>query len=200
MKSALLEFIYPKEEGCVNCGEDTVYSICYRCKDSIKRDEGIESYGYHGGALAKIIRKFKLLKDFNCGRVLGEFLIEKIKEEKLYGYTLTYVPMSRASFKKRGFNQSEFLCERISLELDMDIKKSLKKIRKTKEQKSCTARERKVNVKNAFKALNNNVYGEKFLIIDDVMTTGSTLSECKNTLIKAGAKDVKVLTVSRSHI
>lgn len=200
IRNDILEFIYPWDGMCVNCGEETAYSLCYKCTDTIKKVDLIDSYGYHGGALSNIIRKFKMLRDFNCGRVLSELLIEKIIENDLIDYTLTYVPMSRASFKKRGFNQSKYLCEIISLELNMDMKKSLKKIKKTREQKSCSGKERKTNIKDAFKAVDKGILGEKFLIIDDVKTTGATLEECIKTLKNAGAIEVKGLTASRSQL
>lgn len=200
IKNFILDFMYPTEDLCVCCGEEAANKLCYRCRDNIKRTDRHESYGYHGGSISKMIIKFKMLRDFSCGNVLSGFLIEKIKEEELREYILTYVPMTRGSMRKRGFNQSEYMCKIIAFNLDMDMENTLKKIKKTKEQKSCTAQERRGNVKEAFKARNNKVLGKKFLIIDDVMTTGSTLEECKKTLLNSGAKEVKVLTVSRSHI
>ena len=74
----------------------------------------------------------------------------------------------------------------------------LKRIRATPSQGHLSAAQRQKNIQNAFRVDNSTlVNGKKILLIDDVITTGATVSECTKVLLKAGAERVDVLTVCR---
>ena len=74
-------------------------------------------------------------------------------------------------------------------------------MKKTKIQKTLSREERYENIKDAFKVVEEKqVYGRKFILIDDVITTGATLSECIKVLKKSGADEIKILTVAKSYI
>ena len=78
---------------------------------------------------------------------------------------------------------------------------SNEKVKKTKIQKTLSREERYENIKDAFKVVEEKqVYGRKFILIDDVITTGATLSECIKVLKKSGADEIKILTVAKSYI
>ncbi len=109
------------------------------------------------------------------------------------------VPLHYTRLLKRKYNQSALL----SLELNKLIKKevdlsSLVKHKKTKPQVQFSGKERIKNVKDAFMVKNpESIKGKRVVLIDDVMTTGSTLKECAKALKKAGAKSIDTLTVAR---
>jgi len=108
------------------------------------------------------------------------------------------VPLSKNALRERGFNQSLLMAKVISknlrIPLYMDL---LLKIKDTLPQVGLNAKERKKNLRGAFKA-RRKINSLRLLLLDDVMTTGATARECSKTLIKAGAKEVIVITLARA--
>lgn len=109
------------------------------------------------------------------------------------------VPLSYRRLFKRGYNQSAILAKMLSRQTGISIDLTgLKKCRHTKPQSLLLGNARLSNVKNAFQVVQNeHIKGKRILLIDDVMTTGATLSECTKVLLKAGALSVDTLTVAR---
>lgn len=203
----ILEIIYPRENYCIVCGDDDCFGICEVCKNSIKTikdscQEEIISYGYYGGVLKNLILKFKYKSNFTAGDILAEILEEYITKNINYKeYIITYIPLSKKSKKLRGFNQCEYIAKKISRDLSIDILEILVKDRETKEQKKLRKDERAENVKNAFKIKEGiTLKNYKIILIDDVTTTGATLKEGHNLLKKNGVKEIKLLTLAKSHI
>lgn len=101
------------------------------------------------------------------------------------------VPMSRKKERRRGYNQAELLAESVSRKLNLPYERLLKKVRENQNQHDLNREERKRNVEGVYAACcQERIKGRKILLIDDVVTTGSTLEECAQVLFEAGAKDV----------
>lgn len=203
----ILEVVYPRENYCIICNNEDCFGICTVCKNSIKNikdsyQEEIISYGYYGGALKDLILKFKYKSNFTAGDLLAEFLEEYlVKNIKYEEYILTYIPLSKKSRKIRGFNQCEYLARKISRDLSINILEILIKDKETKEQKTLRKDEREKNIKGAFSIKKGIELKDcKIILIDDVTTTGATLKEGQNLLKKYGAKEIKLLTLAKSHI
>ena len=109
------------------------------------------------------------------------------------------VPLSYLRLLKRRYNQSALLAKELSLLTGIEKNFSaLVKIKNTKPQSLLKSNARLKNVKGAYKVKHpQSIKGKKILLIDDVMTTGSTLNECAKTLLKAGALSVDTLTLAR---
>ncbi|PWX28400.1 ComF family protein, partial [Clostridium perfringens] len=125
----------------------------------------------------------------------------KIKESNLDVDFITYVPVAKDSLRKKEFNQCEYLSKELGKRLGIKSIETLKKRNKVKEQKSLSKEEREKNVKNAFKLKRyKNLEGKSIILLDDVMTTGSTLKACVRELKKI--KDIKIflLTIAKSNI
>lgn len=202
--SYLIDIIYPAEEKCIICDEDGFIGICPFCESKINKirsQDGILSYGYYGGILKDLILSFKYNKNFTAGRVISELLLTLINEEKIECDMICYVPMTKSSIKKRGFNQCEIIAKRISKKLNIPVSKALIKVKNTKEQKTLSKEERKNNIKDAFIIKENKeILNKRILLVDDVITTGTTLLECKKILEKSGAEKITILTIAKSHI
>ena len=123
--------------------------------------------------------------------------LEEIKEE----YDLIIpVPISKERLKEREFNQTEVLCNEIikSGKVRNDI---LSRIKDTPHQTGLSRENRESNLKDSFVVNDKKqIKGKKILIIDDIYTTGSTINECANVLIKNGAKSIIALCLARTPI
>lgn len=106
------------------------------------------------------------------------------------------VPLSKRKFKDRGFNQSKLISEHLfsnsRIQDNMILKNKL-----TKEQKTLSKNERLINLKNAFKLKNDNfiINKKKILLVDDVITTGSTISEIGKILKENGCEEVNAFSL-----
>lgn len=110
------------------------------------------------------------------------------------------VPLHFSRLLKRKYNQSGLLAQELSKQSGIKVDYySLKKIKKTKPQVAFLGRARNKNLKDAFQADSHKIKGQRILLIDDVMTTGSTLRECAKALLTAGAKSVDSLTIARVY-
>jgi competence protein ComFC len=110
------------------------------------------------------------------------------------------VPLYPTKQKKRGYNQAEILAKDLGKKFNIPVKNLLKRIRDTKAQVELKTKERKVNIKGAFSIIHNSEFminNSSIFLIDDVVTTGSTLLECANVLKRAGAKRVFGVTLAR---
>lgn len=205
LSNELLDLIYPREEKCIICQVDGFVGICDYCRSKIKNmnlyNKEVISYGFYGGILKKLILEFKYNKNFIAGEVLSEFIFEMINKNKIKPDIICYVPMTKNAIKKRGFNQCKFIATRVGYLLDVPISNCILKVRNTKEQKTLSKDERRINVEGAFKIKNNkDVFNKEVILIDDVITTGSTVNECKKILKINGTKRIIILTIAKSDI
>jgi ComF family protein len=108
------------------------------------------------------------------------------------------VPLHPARKRERGFNQAEVLARELSRFRGLSLGKALDRIRYTTTQTQFDRTERMENLKDAFRLRHGcNVQGLRMLLVDDVLTTGSTLSECASVLKQGGARSVYAVTVAR---
>lgn len=150
---------------------------------------------YQNETIKKITKFLKYNKWKTLIRIITPFIGEYLNNlnYNFSGFAALPIPLHPDRMKKRGFNQSEliaeFFCRKTGAILKTD---NLKRIKPTKTQAELkNAEERKANVKNCFE-LNNpeEIRNKNVLLIDDVFTTGSTISEAAETLKKAGANKI----------
>ncbi len=110
------------------------------------------------------------------------------------------VPLHTKKKRQRGFNQAEIIGQEIADVLEMEyVNDALVKNRSTPPQTSMTAEERKRNIRGVFSLKKKeDVKGRRVLLVDDVYTTGATLRECSQMLIRGGAREVRAFTLARA--
>lgn len=201
IEKSILTVLYPYKNKCIVCGCEDVEGLCTKCLKSITFCNKNElCVGYYKGALKELILSLKYKKDFQAGEILAGFLEEKVTKYK-EEYYLTYIPIDSKRLKDRGFNQCEYIAKELSITTGIKVLNTLKKIKETKIQKSLKREDRIENLKGAFEIINkNNIKGKKFILLDDVITTGATLKEGAKVLKKYGADEIKILTVAKSYI
>jgi competence protein ComFC len=109
------------------------------------------------------------------------------------------VPLSRQRMRERGYNQVGLVASPMASLADWTyLPQALQRIRETQSQVGMSAVERKQNVQDAFSANPRLVSGKRILIMDDVATTGATISSCAKALQDAGASLIYALTIARA--
>lgn len=174
------------------------YSIkCGECTSKEPPFSKVLSYGLYSGALAEAINLFKFSGLKRLAKPLGRLLIGMDIPEC---DGIVPVPLSTKGLRERGFNQTLLISKVLSRELRIPVYMDmLLKGKDTPPQIGLSAKERVKNLKNAFE-VHGKINNLKLLLLDDVMTTGATVRECSKKLVKAGAKDVIVITLARSSM
>lgn len=155
---------------------------------------------YQNRDVKKIIETFKYNFVSELKIPLGRTVIETIRKENLTEYfrefVIVPVPLHPRRYNWRGFNQAQLLADELSSILRIPVDNdTVTRFKFTKPQTKLTHDERKANIQNAF-ALNGLVADKKFLLVDDVVTTGSTLNEIARVLKHAQAKEVWAITAA----
>ena len=153
------------------------------------------NYGLYEGVLAEAINQLKFHGVKRLSKLLGR-LLQCLNLPKVGG--IIPVPLSIRGLRERGFNQSLLIARVLSKIMKASLLMYvLFKKKETPPQIGLSAKERLSNLKNAFE-VKGDIEGPRLLLVDDVMTTGATVTECSKELMKAGAKEVVVLTLAKS--
>ncbi len=149
-----------------------------------------------------MIHFFKFNKKKKLFKLLSETLLDKIDKNIFNGIDLIVpAPLSKKSLAEREYNQTELLARHISFKLKIPANNIVVKTRETERQSSLEREKRLGNLKGAFSIKDgfiSAVEGKNIVIVDDVYTTGSTINEIAKVLIKAGAKEVRAITIARA--
>lgn len=148
---------------------------------------------YNGIVKDSIIR-YKFYNRSSYYRTFGKILADRIRKTTKYNEfdMLISVPLHRNRERSRGYNQSLLISKVLSRELGLKEGSNLLiRVRDTGSQSALDRKGRVVNLKGAFRVCDEDaVRNRKILLVDDVMTTGSTIDECSRALKKAGAAKV----------
>ena len=202
---------------CVICGERLMspYVLseagegkCGLCRRLDPPYAKAVAYGSYSGGLRDLIHLLKYEQVRPAASVLGRMLSEGISSlEPLFGdgpVLVIPVPLYAGKLRQRGFNQSELIAKAalklISAGGKLELRdRILERRRETQSQIGLTRHQRRENMRGAFAiAKPEQVSGREFLLVDDVFTTGTTVSECARVLRRAGASKVWVATVART--
>ena len=195
-KKCVCEVGFNDKETCPVCGRKTSSpSLCLECKAlAPKYEKAASAIVYEGGG-ARLLQKFKdgaaYLKDY-----FADLLISKCEDFK-DADGICFVPMTKRDKLRRGYNQAELLAKALSSRLGIPvIKDAIKKVKGSKAQKNLTVEERKRNLLGCFKADKGAVKGKIILLVDDVMTTGTTAEIICTELLKRGAVKIYFATAA----
>jgi len=191
---------------CPKCLKPSLFGgICLDCgKSRFPISRLIVATSYKNELVASLIKQFKFYPfSLELANPLAVLLVKTIKESgfapylKQKNFIIVPVPLLWRDKAKRGFNQSEELAKIMAKNFNLSLNTNIvKKTKKTNPQIGLGKEERKKNLKESFKTktkINGN-----FLIVDDIITTGSTLREVAKTLKKAGANEIWAAVLAKA--
>lgn len=186
---------------CTRCGftADGILDICSQCQKQPEFNwkQGISLFEMSGHG-KKLIHSFKYHNNFQLSSALSTLAIERIKEHSINVDIVTAIPLHWIKHFRRGYNQSELISSRLAKALNCRHEQLLYRKRHTKPQAHLPKEERRSNLLNAFCIKRRaNCQNCSILLVDDVITTGATLTEATKVLLNTGAHDVTVLAIAR---
>lgn len=211
----MLDLIFPKR--CVFCREilsekDITLPMCKSCENEILTgfqaqdfkkpeftDGAAAALKYAGKVRSAIVRyKFGGKKSYYL--LFSDLMAKRLTREYTWEFDyVTWVPIGLGRRFKRGYNQTELLGRRLAEFLKKPCGETMTKRLFVKRQSSLEKRQRKMNVFGAYRSLSGADLCEKrILLVDDVCTTGSTLSECARVLKTAGAAEVYCILLAKT--
>jgi ComF family protein len=152
--------------------------------------------------LDRWLPRFKFARDLAAGRVLADLLLEDPRLPALTAGVdaLVPLPLHRTRLAERGYNQALELARPLARAFDLPLRQDwLQRVRATAPQTGLDARARRRNLRAAFVA-SAAMRGQRVLLIDDVITTGSSMLEATRACRRAGAIEVRVLAVARAPL
>lgn len=209
----VLDLLYPPR--CVFCHKFLRRHegpICPYCREHIPYTrEGGEQQGdffrlcvsplYYEEDVRESILRYKFSQTSAYAETYGHLLAECIAQRLEGCYDiLSWVPLSRRRLKQRGYDQSLLLAKAVGAELGIPVQSTLEKQKHVPRQSRAGSPEkRRANISGAYRVPDpERVRGKRVLLVDDVITSGATLSECARVLRHAGAKEVLCATLARA--
>ncbi len=209
-RETLLDLVYPPK--CAFCRKLVRGGrmICPDCEKTLPRtpkDEPAQPFPglafclsplYYTGNVRESLHRFKFHGAAAYSRVYAELMAECLREHGTEPELITWVPISRRRLRRRGYDQGKLLAEELAGILNVPCERMLEKIRHNAPQSGKrSTEERKKNVQGVYRAA-APCFGEKILLVDDIVTTGSTLSAAAGVLLEAGAEKIIGLTLART--
>ena len=193
----------PNLHSCSRCaeplGESYQHSLCGKClKKSPEFDQVISPYLYQHPA-DRLVTRFKFKADHTAGHILSQLLVQYLEENiQQLPECLIPVPLHRSQLRQRGFNQSQEIARLLGKQLQVVVNHQLCiRQRKTCSQSGLNEKQRRRNIRGAFKIKGDLPY-KHVAIVDDVMTTGNTVNELAKVLRKAGAETIQIWAICRA--
>lgn len=209
--SAMLDLLYPPK--CVFCHrllENPDARICSQCRGRLPYtlEHGAQKGEffsvcvaplYYEGLAKESLHRFKFNNRREYAKTYGPMMADCIQETRLSWDVLTWVPVSKKRLRQRGYDQCQLLAQSVGSQMGCTPVSLLKKIRHTPAQSQTgTVEKRRANISGAYCVTSPELAaGQTVLLLDDIVTTGATLSECARILRFAGATDVCCAVIAR---
>lgn len=206
----LFALLFPPK--CVLCKrflakEET--DFCHSCRENAPEFEkvnlklsflaGWTAVWYYKDTVRESLLRYKFSGRRSYAPAYGRVLAMRLQKDRMDQFDiLTWVPIAPLRRLRRGYDQVELLAAAVGEELGVKPVKTLRKIRNTPPQSGIPdPARRRANVLGAYRPVDpENIRGKRILLLDDIITTGSTVSECARELLSAGAREVYCAAVA----
>ncbi|MBQ7876511.1 MAG: ComF family protein [Clostridia bacterium] len=187
---------------CIKCGimqHDTAMPVCHTCRKYNHSFSGAFTPLVYKDEVRHAILSMKFHERESHCHAFAFLIANSIMESDFPHIDfITYVPLSRESFLKRGFNQSELIANDCGKIFNLPVLDTIIRVDGTPRQSSLPLSLRRKNVKKAFKGKDMKLSGTA-LLIDDIYTTGSTMDYISSLLLKMGCDNVYIAAVASVH-
>lgn len=210
---ALLELLFPRK--CILCGkllDRNEQDLCRTCrveapeypigKDRLQFLDSFTAVWYYEGNVRGSLLRYKFYHRSNYANGYGRILAMKLLQAQPEGFDcITWVPVSFLRSLRRGYDQGELLARAVGKELGIKPVPLLKKVRHNRPQSGLSdAAMRRANVLGVYRVRNREqIAGKRILLLDDILTTGSTAGECARVLLTAGATEVHCAAIAAAR-
>ena len=183
---------------CNLCASPDTISPCRWCSESPPAFDAVRAPYLMEGAIKQAIHGFKYRGVRAAASELGRLLAVYVAEGRIPGETIVPVPLHSRRLRHRGYNQSGLLARELAKNAGLRLAPNLlKRIKDSPPQvEAASPAQRRSNVEGSFRCT-GKPRGQKLILVDDVATTGSTLSACAASLKAAGASTVWGLVLAR---
>lgn len=221
-----MELIFPKNIYCISCNEPisrkNKYSLCKNCYENIrflKREntnydkevikmldsgyiQDIKIATVYDDVMKSLIHKIKYSNKTYIAPYLAQILIDYIKYKNIEFDYISSTPIHKKRLRQRGYNQVDLIVNHISSAMRKDIIQIAKRVKETKDMYTLDLKSREDEMKNAFESKYiKEISGKTIIIIDDILTTGSTSLNLSKSIKKANKDiNIKMLFLSRASL
>jgi len=184
---------------CEMCGlPQTKQGVCDTCRADRPHFRALRAWAVFDDPIRTALHKLKYRRNISMGYSLSLQMNDFVKDLNWPIDMIVPIPLGRKRMQERGYNQVAMIAKPLAMSLNVHYAPNqLKRRKETRSQVGLSSMERRENVRAAFEA-GMGVIGKTVLVMDDVSTTGSTLSSSAEVLYASGAKDVFALTVARA--
>ncbi len=190
---------------CKGCASPTLYPVpvCNECRKRRLALDATVALAFYRDPMRSVIHRFKYRNGRRLAPLLAALLSARLEErtreaglpEKVEG--VTFVPMHPRRERERGYNQARLLAEELACCRGLDCHPLLVRNRATPAQTGLSHAQRLGNLKGCIEVREGRAVSGTYLLVDDVFTTGATLSECARALKLAGASSVIACVLAR---
>ncbi len=176
---------------CQNCWASVFHPMQTSCPEV----SSVMAAGTYALVLRELIKRLKYNHQREAAQVIAQALLPILKPKRFNLDVVTAVPVSTSRLRQRGYNQAERIAKQLSRDLALPYCHLIVRLRSTR-QVGKTRIQRLEHINGAF-AAKSRCNGLRILIVDDVLTTGATLSECARVLKRAGASHIQGAVAAR---
>ena len=209
----LKQLLFPPK--CILCGKVLArdeLDLCRTCRATapehpqgklkIQFVDSTVAVWYYRESVRRSLHRYKFRKARFLAEPFGRMMAMQVLSAGMEGIDLvTWVPVSSLRRFIRGYDQDELLAKVIARELELPCVPLLRKIRHNRTQSGISGyAQRRANVLGVYRPVNEDqLSGAGILLVDDILTTGATVSECARVLLTAGAKEIHCAVVASAH-
>lgn len=195
------KIIYLEDERCYLCNDDrSIDGVCSKCSKDYAIDQIIVATKYQNNFVGQLVESLKYQYVEELGKILAQILNKQIQRKnftsRIYNHKILPVPLHKKRYLERGFNQSELIARYLINKYNCQLVNDLViRSKETQQQAKLNREERFLNIKDCFCLSLQPQIPETVIILDDVITTGATVSGIAKVLKDKGVKRVIALAV-----